>query len=154
VHGIVLRGQHGACAVATALLRELSCLCCPADNKTKNPFIKDDFVAISAMHIQPDRSSSAAFTSEAVNADEAAADGTAAAAAAEEPAAKRQRTAEGSSNNAASQATSWLGPRMSALAPDAVCYMCQLASIPGKFNPQKAAALGVPRGPVSMREKK
>jgi hypothetical protein len=65
--------------------------------------------------------------------------------AAEEPAAKRQRTAAGSSS---SNAAGWLGPHMSVLAPDVVCYMCQLASIPGKVNPQKAAELGVPRGPV------
>jgi hypothetical protein len=29
------------------------------------------------------------------------------------------------------------------------CYVCQLATIPGKFDTQKAAQLGVPRGPVS-----
>lgn len=29
------------------------------------------------------------------------------------------------------------------------CYVCQLATIPGKLDPQKAAQLGVPRGPVS-----
>jgi hypothetical protein len=106
-------------------------------------------VAISAMHIQPIRSSSTAVAHDAITTDAAAADDTQAAAAAEEPAAKRQRTFAGSSSNAAAQAAGWLGPRMSALAPDAVCYMCQLASIPGKVNPKKAAELGVPRGPVS-----
>lgn len=29
------------------------------------------------------------------------------------------------------------------------CYVCQLATIAGKFDPQKAAQLGVARGPVS-----
>jgi hypothetical protein len=28
-------------------------------------------------------------------------------------------------------------------------YLCQLATVPGKFDPQKAAQLGVPKGPVS-----
>lgn len=28
------------------------------------------------------------------------------------------------------------------------CYVCQLPDIPGKFLPQKAASLGVPRGPM------
>eukprot|EP00889_Picochlorum_renovo_P000433 jgi/Picre1/27463/NNA_000430.t1 len=28
------------------------------------------------------------------------------------------------------------------------CYVCQLSDIPGKFLPQKAASLGVPRGPL------
>ena len=29
-----------------------------------------------------------------------------------------------------------------------ICYICQLASLPGKFLPQKAKELGVPRGPL------
>ena len=29
-----------------------------------------------------------------------------------------------------------------------VCYVCQLASLPGKFLPQKAAQLGIPKGPL------
>jgi hypothetical protein len=53
---------------------------------------------------------------------------------------------------AAAAAAGRLGRGMSSLAPDVVCYICQLSSIPGKFNPQKAAELGVPRGPVSTDE--
>ena len=30
--------------------------------------------------------------------------------------------------------------------PDVACYICQLPDIPGKFDPGKAAALGVPKG--------
>ena len=29
-----------------------------------------------------------------------------------------------------------------------VCYICQLATLPGKFLPEKAKKLGVPRGPL------
>jgi hypothetical protein len=36
------------------------------------------------------------------------------------------------------------------LQPAVACYVCQLATIPGKFDPQKAAQLGVQRGPVRM----
>lgn len=32
--------------------------------------------------------------------------------------------------------------------PDACCYVCRLPDVPGKFLPQKAASLGVPRGPA------
>ena len=35
----------------------------------------------------------------------------------------------------------------------AVCYACELASIPGKFKPEAALALGVPRGPLWGRLK-
>jgi len=30
----------------------------------------------------------------------------------------------------------------------AACYICQLASTPGKFLPEKAVKLGVPKGPL------
>jgi len=30
----------------------------------------------------------------------------------------------------------------------AVCYICQLTSLPGKFFPKKAIELGVPKGPL------
>lgn len=30
----------------------------------------------------------------------------------------------------------------------AVCYICQLAPLPGKFYPEKAIELGVPKGPL------
>ena len=33
----------------------------------------------------------------------------------------------------------------------AACYVCELPDIPGKFLPQKAASLGVPRGPLYGR---
>jgi len=36
-------------------------------------------------------------------------------------------------------------------ASDAVCYIAKLADIPGKFMPEKAAALNVPRGPAYAR---
>ena len=29
-----------------------------------------------------------------------------------------------------------------------ICYICQLASLPGRFFPQKAKELGVPTGPL------
>ena len=29
-----------------------------------------------------------------------------------------------------------------------LCYVCQLASLPGKFYPNKAKELGVPKGPL------
>ena len=32
--------------------------------------------------------------------------------------------------------------------PWAACYICQLSSVPGKFLPQKAKALGVTPGPL------
>lgn len=30
----------------------------------------------------------------------------------------------------------------------AACYICQLAATPGRFLPEKAAQLGVPKGPL------
>lgn len=40
------------------------------------------------------------------------------------------------------------GPDASQVA-ESVCYVCELAGMPGKFDPKCAAALGVPKGPVS-----
>lgn len=37
--------------------------------------------------------------------------------------------------------------------PAAVCYACELSAIPGKFRPEAALALGVPRGPLWGRLK-
>ena len=48
----------------------------------------------------------------------------------------------------------WLSPGDEELAalqdqvPLAACYICQLSSVPGKFLPQKAKALGVASGPL------
>jgi hypothetical protein len=36
---------------------------------------------------------------------------------------------------------------------ESVCYVCELAGMPGKFDPKTAAALGVPKGPVSLLKK-
>lgn len=55
----------------------------------------------------------------------------------EEPAKKKQRI---ENNESSSYDTDHEGP--------IACYVCQLPDIPGKFLPQKAAALGVPRGPL------
>jgi ribonuclease Z len=43
-------------------------------------------------------------------------------------------------------------PALAQQAP-AACYVCQLADVPGKFLPEKAAALGVPKGPLFGRLK-
>lgn len=37
---------------------------------------------------------------------------------------------------------------MQATLPMAACYICRLTSVPGKFLPHKAKALGVPPGPL------
>ena len=43
-------------------------------------------------------------------------------------------------------------PLLAQQAP-AACYVCQLADTPGRFLPDKAAALGVPKGPLFGRLK-
>lgn len=60
-----------------------------------------------------------------------------------EPAAKRSKTdgQEVAENGAAKTSGGWEGLPVSN-------YVCQLPDIPGKFLPQKAASLGVPRGPL------
>jgi hypothetical protein len=79
----------------------------------------------------------------------------------QEPATKKPRveaTADSSNGTAAAAAGSGGGSGGRGMASvhssagvqsAVVCYVCQLATIPGKFDPQKAAQLGVPRGPVS-----
>ncbi|KAF8070965.1 TRZ4 [Scenedesmus sp. PABB004] len=125
--------------------------------------VADDFVSITPVPLLP--ASGAGGGADApeeageppAGGDAAAAveaDGTAGAppgAAAEEPAPKRQRTAAGGMPGAvaagAGAAGAGLG-RVSPLAPLVLSYVCQLSSTPGKFDPQKAAQLGVPRGPL------
>lgn len=73
---------------------------------------------------------------------------------AQEPATKKPRheAAEAAgSGGASSGGRGMASVHSSAGVQSAVaCYVCQLATIPGKFDPQKAAQLGVPRGPVSL----
>jgi len=40
------------------------------------------------------------------------------------------------------------GAAAAAIAPPACAWVCRLADLPGKFDPSKAAAAGVPRGPL------
>eukprot|EP00887_Chlorella_sp_A99_P006161 scaffold3.g6161.t1 len=54
-----------------------------------------------------------------------------------EPQAKRPRLGQGE-----------LDISTVAVESPAACYVCELPEIPGKFLPQKAASLGVPRGPL------
>jgi predicted lipid-binding transport protein (Tim44 family) len=89
-----------------------------------------------------------------------AADSTAAAAeadeSAQEPAAKKPRHDECPGAAAAAAGAGSGGRGMASVhssagvQPAVACYVCQLATIPGKFDPQKAAQLGVQRGPVRM----
>jgi ribonuclease Z len=65
-----------------------------------------------------------------------------------EPAAKRPCLREPDQPNLAAAAASTAAAGGGGVAPS-VAYLCQLATIPGKFDPKKAAQLGVPRGPVS-----
>jgi ribonuclease Z len=59
-----------------------------------------------------------------------------------EPASKRSKTdGEMVTENGAAKPAGWEGLPVSN-------YVCQLPDIPGKFLPQKAASLGVPRGPL------
>ena len=59
-----------------------------------------------------------------------------------EPAAKRSKTdGEAAEEHGAANPAGWEGLPVSN-------YVCQLPDIPGKFLPQKAASLGVPRGPL------
>jgi ribonuclease Z len=63
----------------------------------------------------------------------------------DEPTAKRQKTGE-DPGMALPQAGMDI-PSTATESP-AACYVCELPDIPGKFLPQKAASLGVPRGPL------
>lgn len=64
----------------------------------------------------------------------------------------QQQQQSGGQRAAAPRNAQHLGHGMSSAAPAVVCYICQLASIPGKLDPRKAAQLGVPKGPVSRVE--
>ena len=79
---------------------------------------------------------------------------------AQEPQAKRQRVeggggapAAGSADTAGgAAAVQWPGTGPGAARPvPSVAYVCELATVPGKFDPKKAVELGVPKGPVSER---
>lgn len=100
------------------------------------PVVKNDAVSITPVIIRP----------------QAAGQGTPG----EEPTAKRQKTSEnGCTSPAANTETTAAAPfggemdiASTAIESAAACYICELPDIPGKFLPQKAASLGVPRGPL------
>lgn len=60
----------------------------------------------------------------------------------EEPPAKRARTEEEPSTSA---------PTAPPFCPPIACYICELATVRGKFHPKKAQSLGVPVGPLFAR---
>ena len=66
-----------------------------------------------------------------------------------EPEAKRQRV-EGGGDAAPQQAQAEQGMDIASVAVEspAACYVCEMPDVPGKFLPQMAASLGVPRGPL------
>ena len=73
----------------------------------------------------------------------------------EEPTAKRQKTSENGRSDTSGGAAAVVGEPAgemdvpsTAFESAAACYICELPDIPGKFLPQKAASLGVPRGPL------
>lgn len=95
------------------------------------PVVKNDVVTITPVLIRPD---AAAHAGTAANGTDAGG----------EPSAKRQRT---QGDEAAPDGAGLTVPS-AAIESAAACYICELADIPGKFLPQKAASLGVPRGPL------
>jgi len=110
--------------------------------------------AAASSKAQPAGSKAAAAGAEADAAADAA-DGSA------EPAAKKPRhegpTGQGPAQPAAAASATGSNTRGTASVHSTprsqqpvACYVCQFASIPGKFDPQKAAQLGVPKGPVSQ----
>lgn len=129
----------------------------PAGNA---PIVSEGRVTITPLLITPVAASSktqpAGSKAAGAEADAAAdtADGSA------EPAAKKPRhegpAVEGLAQPAAAAAATGSNTRGTASVHSTprsqqpvACYVCQFASIPGKFDPQKAAQLGVPKGPVS-----
>ena len=71
-----------------------------------------------------------------------------------DPAPKRARLdEEAAGGGRASGEPSSSSPRPRLPLLPAVCYACELAPIPGKFRPEAALALGVPRGPLWGRLK-
>lgn len=108
--------------------------------------------AAASSKAQPAGSKAAAAGAEADAAADAA-DGSA------EPAAKKPRhegpTGQGPAQPAAAASATGSNTRGTASVHSTprsqqpvACYVCQFASIPGKFDPQKAAQLGVPKGPL------
>ena len=141
---------------------------CRAGQGSSAPISTPGRVTITPLLLTPSAGSSTQGT-----AADAAADGSGSAAAAaasaeadgtQEPAAKKPRheaPAAGLPDDlvqaaAAAAGAGSSGPsrglasvQSSSVQPTVVCYVCQLANIPGKFDPKKAAQLGVPKGPVS-----
>jgi ribonuclease Z len=100
---------------------------------SSTPVIANELVTITPVVLEPEEGGA-----------QAPDDSSAAAAAAPlepEPEAKRPRLDLGPSSAGADI------PAVSREAP-AACYICELADIPGKFLPQKAASMGVQRGPL------
>lgn len=94
----------------------------PLTGVLPRPVVKNDSVTITPVIIRP-----------------------AGAAADDEPGAKRQKTGGGAPAPAAEPG---MDVPSTAVESAAACYVCELPDIPGKFLPQKAASLGVPRGPL------
>lgn len=140
----------------------------PAGPDATEPVVKSDFVTIRPIVVRVAPAAAAAGNGTAA----AVADGEEAS-----PAHKRQRTdggpqqqpgeaagAEGAQGASGSGSpageTGWRGgaadprvyegraPPMGLSPPDSVVYLAQLSGRPGKFNPERAKALGVEPGPV------
>lgn len=102
-----------------------------------SPILKNEAVSIIPIIIQPSNSPTDGEVSVA-------------SASTSEPTAKRQKTEGGSQATAADNPaeTSSMNIPSAKVDSPVACYVCLLPDIPGKFLPQKAASLGVPRGPL------